>query len=285
MRGTRSDRRSSFSHRLPWSSDRGFGLVDVMITVGIFGILALASLEGVSMALKSIRSQRLSQTLHTVLMEVETHLSKRHICTANNFGGLHFDPMAGSVSLTEVRDGQNNPILKSGEEIEPGLETESLILTNFKDMSPGQVATEWAADLVVTVKRGEVFGPTTVTRKAIVSFETTPNSATDVAIDECVAGANPDQVDIAALMQTVCSSMGGSFNGTTNQCDGITAAASTAKSGSKCGLCDKGSSGSKKSVPCMGIDLCPNDAVCPVDYGMVVDEGSSGSKKKWCIKN
>lgn len=271
-------------------SSAGFGMVEVLVALGIAGILVAGLMSFMSLSFKMMAAQNADQAIALVLDETRIQLSKMNICTTQNLGTLHFDPSAGApMALTVLKDGGGNAFASVGATLPSGggASIEAITVDGFQDISDSANGSEYSGMMSITFNRGDAIGPAQVVRKLPMSFRTTLNAPNDVTIDQCQLGVAPANLNLAAdlaqLLQNVCSSLGGSYDETTNQCVNLTAAAATAPAGSKCGRYFK-DPWDEIHLPCQGYSLKIASPVCPAGYSLY-ERMDFMDLKRHCVKD
>ncbi len=95
-------------------SQAGFTLVEIMVTVGVLSLLALALINQTQIAGKVKISSSENAIINGLIDKVTIELSREATCTNNFVNKSLTTTRASAIPITTVLDGANNPILQVG---------------------------------------------------------------------------------------------------------------------------------------------------------------------------
>lgn len=209
----------------------GFGLIEILIAMGLFAIMAAAASNLVVTNLQASKSFEKTVALDQAVQEATAALSYPNVCTSNigQFAPSQININGGAQQLAATSIKVNQISISSGALFSNGgalpnhpTTTLNLSLTNFRNLA----TQTYLADLVFSLNKGaSAIGGATISRKAAIVINTDAGgnftACSSVATNN---GANaPANLNAAELTQ-ICSMIGQSYSVATNQCQPVAAA-------------------------------------------------------------
>lgn len=202
-------------------NSQGFSLVQVLVVLGIVGIISAGTASMMTNTVKAQRGISLNDELQNALTGVRMHMSKKDVCRANLD-----NIVSGKTFNDEAMDGFNtrfsrlvnpedgNSILMADGQAVPGIPNTrvNIQLTNMRKVVDNR---NYIADIVFTFDKDagdlkNVGGPQQMTRTMSILFDTYASGATQTMTSCSVFDSNAlSASDSDTLMYANCAAIGG----------------------------------------------------------------------------
>lgn len=199
---------------------RGFTIVEIMVAIGIGGIVLVGAVQIYSTIIQMQTSSEQGQAVVAMVNDVQKMMTSDPVCTAALVG----------IASTEGSDVVLGPQLRAGGTYGK-LSITAMKLRTISTLAP---QTQTAQIEIVGTKAGQVFGSKNFVRQLRVFYQTDVSNN----ILKCLAANRSPASD--------CASLGGSWTGTT--CDFCTGLGGTRQGASCVGVGGGNNNGSRRCV-------------------------------------
>ncbi|MCM2279235.1 MAG: hypothetical protein NDJ89_14255 [Oligoflexia bacterium] len=199
--------------RFRFGNLEGFSLVQVLIGMGLLGVLGLLFAQITTQSLKGQSAVRGSSELNHLVDQVTLVLQNPTVCSSNltaaNLSSVSFDSSSGAlpgqvITINRITLPSGSVIAEPGMKISSGLVLMKLELRGFQELSAG---THYLAMVRLEAKREQnsAIGSPILTRDVPLTLATHIVSGTTAQIDQCGSGGT--------LAKLLCeSTMGGVYD-------------------------------------------------------------------------
>lgn len=201
----------------------GFGLMEVMVSVGLTGVLSYIIMQQTDMSSKQQAKANYNLALNTLTTSIQAELAKSENCTAT-LAGLAYGTMTNPTLVTSIRKGNVNTVNPTAPIIIPG----AALFTTRQQGSTGVYIDQMALIrrpldskkvLRVNFKSGDISSSGVIRDKAQVGGK---SISKDFLISTTEIGSTIQscQSESTNLLSSACASLpGGMWNNTTKKCD------------------------------------------------------------------
>lgn len=213
-------------------NQNGFSMIQVLISIGIAMVSALAITSVLDNSMRAQKSMTLNDDLSYQVSLIQMSLSTKSICNLNlpSFknkanGTISFDSSNLSnvdFSVEKIQNGPSNVLLTSGESLPGQNNTKVTISMNhFVEIVPNSIyLAEMRFDLDKSSNvKGTILGAKFITRKVPISLKTTSIGSTQSIVECYVKESALSQEDIKNIKRDMCLSLSGTFDENTSLCD------------------------------------------------------------------
>lgn len=213
-------------------NQNGFSVIQVLVSVGIAMISALAVTSVLDNSMKAQKSMTLNDDLSYQVSLIQMSLSTKNICGINlpyfknkANGTLSFDSNNLSnveFSVEKIQNSPSNIILINGGALPGQNNTKVNILMNhFVEIIPNSIyLAELHFDLDKSSNiKGTTLGARFITRKVPISLKTTAIGSTQSIVECYVKESTFSQEDLKNIKRDMCLSLSGTFDENTSLCD------------------------------------------------------------------